>query len=108
MRQEREAAVEAKLRDEMTRRGCLCYKFVSPGNNGVPDRMIVTPDGDVFFIELKTERGRLSAEQKAQIRRFRDHGVIVFILYGTEDVDGFVRHYDSVRIDPATLKPWRR
>ena len=97
MRQEREAVIEAKLRDEMTRRGCICYKFVSPGNNGVPDRMIITPEGEVVFIELKTERGRLSAEQKAQIRRLRDHCMTVFVLYGAEDVDSFIKHFDSLR-----------
>ena len=97
MQTKREATVEAKLRDEMTRRGCLCYKFVSPGNNGVPDRMIITPEGEVIFIELKTERGRLSAEQKAQIRRLRDHGTTVTVLYGAEDVNCFIQHYDSTR-----------
>ena len=97
MQSQREAAIEAKLRDEMTRRGCICYKFVSPGNNGVPDRMIITPDGEVIFIELKTERGRLSAEQKVQIRRLRDHCMTVFVLYGAEDVDSFIKHFDSLR-----------
>jgi hypothetical protein len=93
----REAAVEARLRDEMTRRGCVCYKFVSPGNNGVPDRMIIAPHGEIIFIELKTERGRLSASQKAQIRRLRDHGATVYVLYGADDVDSFLRHFDSTR-----------
>lgn len=97
MQSKREATVEAKLRDEMTRRGCLCYKFVSPGNNGVPDRIVITPGGGLFFIELKTERGRLSAEQKAQIRRLREHGQTVFVLYGAEDVACFIQHYDSTR-----------
>ena len=94
MQNKREAAVEAKLRDEMTRRGCLCYKFVSPGNNGVPDRMIITPHGEVYFIELKTERGRLSPEQSAQIRRLREHGMSVYVLYGAADVEQFILQYD--------------
>ena len=97
MQSQREADIEAKLRDEMTRRDCLCYKFVSPGNDGVPDRIIITPDGEAIFIELKTERGRLSARQKAQIRRLRDHCMTVFVLYGAEDVDSFIKHFDSLR-----------
>ena len=97
MRQEREAAVEAKLRDEMTRRGCLCYKWVSPGNTGVPDRIIITPRGDVILVELKTERGRLSAVQKAQIRQLRAHGIETWVLYGAEDVARFIENYDRER-----------
>ena len=94
MKQEREATVEARLRDEMTRRGCLCYKWVSPGNTGVPDRIIITPRGEFILIELKTERGRLSAVQKTQIRQLRAHGVETWVLYGAEDVARFIKNYD--------------
>lgn len=33
--------------------GHFCLKFVSPGFPGVPDRIVIAPDGRVFFIEFK-------------------------------------------------------
>ncbi len=71
------------------RRG-LCYKFVSPGNPGVPDRIVLTPDGRIYFIELKTETGKLSNLQRAQITRLKDLGQDVRVLYGLEDVKEFL------------------
>ena len=44
--------------------GGLAYKFNSLSNRGVSDRIVVLPNGEAWFIELKTERGRLSALQK--------------------------------------------
>jgi len=44
--------------------GGLAYKFNSLSNRGVSDRVVVLPNGEAWFIELKTERGRLSALQK--------------------------------------------
>jgi len=32
---------------------------------GVPDLAVVAPGGRVFFLEVKTEAGRLSADQRA-------------------------------------------
>ena len=40
------------------------YKFKSPGNNGVSDRIACMPDGSTWFVELKAPKGRLSELQK--------------------------------------------
>ena len=86
----REATVERSFRDRLRKAGCLVYKFVSPGNDGVPDRIVITREGLVIFVELKTERGELSDIQNYQIGRIRDHGQDVRVLYGKDDVDRFV------------------
>ena len=49
----KEKDVEAYLRDQVKGKGGKAYKFVSPGNDGVPDRMICMPGERVFFVELK-------------------------------------------------------
>ena len=49
----KESQIEAKIRDYARARGCLCWKFVSPGNPGVPDRIIISPTGAVLFMEIK-------------------------------------------------------
>ena len=54
-----EKEIERRMVQMVKQRGGLCYKFVSPSNPGVPDRIIITPDGKIIFVELKTEIGRL-------------------------------------------------
>lgn len=94
----REATVERSFRDRLRKTGCLVYKFVSPGNDGVPDRIVVTSGGRAIFVELKTERGELSDIQRYQIKRLQDHGQDVRVLYGKDDVDQFVSDVQEGRL----------
>ena len=47
-----EKFIEQKLRNAVKLRGGAALKFVSPGVNGVPDRIILMPGGCVAFAEL--------------------------------------------------------
>lgn len=78
----KESYLEGKLVQGIKALGGIAYKFVSPGNNGVPDRVVILPGGKVFFIELKTDEGRLSTMQKHQIKRIKDLGAEVIVTYG--------------------------
>ena len=49
----RENAVERRLTREVKKRGGLAPKFVSPGLDGVPDRLVLFPGGRFAFVELK-------------------------------------------------------
>lgn len=86
----REKRIEEKLRKAIAAHGELCYKFVSPGNAGVPDRLVVLPDGRVIFVELKTAQGKLSALQRRQIDRMRARHLDVRVLSGPAAVRAFV------------------
>jgi hypothetical protein len=44
--------------------GGRTWKFTSPGRKGVADRIACLPDGQTWFVELKTKGGRLSPLQK--------------------------------------------
>lgn len=90
----REASIEQGLRLKLQRLGCLFYKWVSPGNNGVPDRIVITPDGSVIFVELKTSRGNLSPDQHVQIRRLAKNHARVVVIYGKQDADNFAREIE--------------
>ena len=70
----RESSIESYLVRKVKEHGGLCYKFVSPGNPGVPDRIIITPIGKTVYVELKTETGRLAKVQKWQRARWRNGG----------------------------------
>ncbi len=77
-----EKEIERRMVQAVKERGGLCYKFVSPCNPGVPDRIIITPDGRVIFVELKTEIGRLANIQKWQLNEMRKRGVDVRVAKG--------------------------
>lgn len=85
-----EKSIEKSLRDMLHRRGALCYKFTSPGNPGVPDRIVLLPSGRVVFVELKAEFGRLDDRQRRQIERMRKTGADVRVLKGLAQVKQFV------------------
>ena len=86
----REISIESKLVRMVRERGGLCFKFVSPGNPGVPDRIVITPAGRTVYVELKTEVGRLAAIQKWQHEELRKRGADVRTLKGLEQVKAFV------------------
>ena len=86
----RDSSIESKLVRMVRERGGLCFKFVSPGNPGVPDRIVITPAGRTVYVELKTEVGRLAAIQKWQHEELRKRGADVRTLKGLEQVKAFV------------------
>lgn len=62
-----ESTVERHLREEAKKRKGMALKFVSPGMNGVPDRIVLMPDGKMAFVELKAPGKKpetASAEEK--------------------------------------------
>ena len=67
--------------------GGKAYKFVSPGNPGVPDRICVFPGGAVVFVELKRpgrENG-LSPQQEKTISYLRGLGFHVWVINDLPD-----------------------
>ncbi len=49
----RESELEKKFCRLVTQAGGKAYKFISPNNSGVPDRIVILPGGRIGFIELK-------------------------------------------------------
>ena len=86
----KESSIESRLVRMVRDRGGLCYKFVSPGNPGVPDRIVITPAGRTVYVELKTEVGRLAAIQKYQHGELRRRGAEVRTLKGMDQVTAFI------------------
>ena len=84
---DRERDIERHLRRKVEVAGGLALKFVSPGNDGVPDRIVIMPDGKVTFVELKAPRGRLSALQRWQQDRLKRRGCAVRTIWTKEQVD---------------------
>lgn len=87
----REAEIEARLVRGVKEAGGLCYKFVSPGNPGVPDRLILLPGGRILFVELKTPGGKLSNIQSWRIQEMRERDADVRVWKGLEPVRAFLK-----------------
>jgi len=85
----REAEVETYFKWRVARAGGKSYKWVSPGVRGVPDRIVIYK-GDVFFVEIKTLKGKVSHHQKVVFEEIRKQGRCVFVVYGHRGVDDFL------------------
>lgn len=89
----REKEIEKILVDEVKRLGGRAYKWVSPGNDGVPDRIVIFPEQCPIFVELKTDTGKLSALQKVQIQRLQNFGQRVSVVYGLMGLSEFFKRW---------------
>ncbi|MEI3133040.1 MAG: VRR-NUC domain-containing protein [[Ruminococcus] torques] len=65
--------------------GGRAFKWVSPGNDGVPDRIVVLPGYPAVFVELKTITGRLTSLQRMQLKRLKEMGQAVRVLHGEHE-----------------------
>ncbi len=80
-----ESYIEAWLRRQIEELGGKFYKWTSPGNDGVPDRIAILPGGKIYLVELKTKKGKLSEIQKWQQGIMKDLGCNVRTIYGMDD-----------------------
>ena len=86
-----EKMIEARLRDGVKALGGVAYKWVSPGNAGAPDRIVVLSGGIVHFIELKRGGGKLTRMQQVQQARLRALGADCAIVYGLAGVESYLK-----------------
>lgn len=85
----REKDIEKHFNRGVKKLGGLTFKFTSPNVNGVPDRIVVI-QGQVYFVELKTDDGILSPIQIRRIEVLQNHGANAVALYGRWGVDMFL------------------
>jgi len=64
--------------------GWLVYKFVSPSNRGVPDKIFLKK-GRIVFVEFKQPGGKLSPLQIRQIKKLRLQGFTVLVVDSIEE-----------------------
>lgn len=80
-----EKETEAFLRDTVKALGGGAYKWVSPGCAGVPDRIVILPNGRIFFVELKSEGKTSSARQRKRQAELRALGCTVYADVATKE-----------------------
>lgn len=75
-----EKQLEKAIREKATALGYLTYKFTSPSNAGVPDRIFINKHGYIFFIEFKSKTGKLTSLQKKVHEDFGNRRVSVYVI----------------------------
>lgn len=92
-----EKDIEKKLRQKVRKAGGWCLKWVSPGNAGVPDRIVLLPGARIIFVETKCpEGGVLSARQKWWRKTLQDLGFTYRTVWDMADVLIFERDFLNI------------
>ena len=91
----REREIERKLVSAVKSRGGICPKFVSPGFDGMPDRVVLLPHGKIGFVEVKRPGEKPRPLQTARHRLLRKLGFLVFVLDGDEQIGGMIDEIQS-------------
>ena len=86
----REKEIEKKLALEAKKRGGLAVKFVSPGFDGMPDRILLMPEGRIAFVEVKAPGKHPRPLQMARHKLLRELGFSVFILDDESQIGGIL------------------
>ena len=86
----RESFVEKKLTTEAKKRGGLAVKFVSPGFDGVPDRLVLFPGGRLAFVELKAPGKKMRPLQRHRADQLTALGFRVYAVDNIEMIGGIL------------------
>lgn len=86
----REKAIELQLTRTVKAAGGMCPKLVSPGTDGMPDRMILLPGGRIGFVEVKAPGKKPRPLQVKRHGQLRALGFPVFVLDDPGQIPGII------------------
>jgi len=101
-----EKEIEAYFRNRIKANGGEAYKFSSPARRGVPDRLVVLPNGEVYFVEFKRKGKPLTVGQKAEHDRLSKLNQRCFVIDSKDGVDKWLRSH-FIGAKAATVKSAR-
>lgn len=82
-----EKQIENKLVLAVKKLGGIAPKFVSPGFAGMPDRLILLPDGHIAFAELKATGKKPRPLQLSRHRLLEGLGFKVYVIDSTGQIE---------------------
>ena len=86
----KEKSIEQKLVRATKGRGGICPKLVSPGFDGMPDRLVLLPGGVMAFAELKAPGKKPRPLQLARHRLLRKLGFKVYVIDDISQIGGML------------------
>lgn len=90
----REKLTEQKLVRVVKAAGGIAVKFVSPGFDGMPDRLVLLPGGKMVFVEVKAMGCKPCPLQIRRHVMLRALGFVVFVLDDERQIGGIL---DEIR-----------
>ena len=96
----RERDVERRLVKAVKDRGGMCAKWVSPGMDGMPDRIVLLPEGRIGFVELKAPGECPRPLQIARMEQLMRLGYKCFVCDRTELIDGILDEIENGKEAP--------
>lgn len=87
---ESEKKIEQKLCSEVKKRGGMAVKFVSPGLDGVPDRLVLFQGGVSAFVELKAPGRKMRPLQERRKRQLEALGFKVYAVGNSAMIGGIL------------------
>lgn len=84
----REKEIEKKLTMAVKKLGGICPKFVSPGFDGMPDRIVLLPMGRFGFVEVKAPGKKPRPIQISRHKLLQRLGFKVYVLDNEEQIGG--------------------
>ena len=90
----REKQIEQELVKATKNMGGIAPKFVSPGFDGMPDRIVLLPGGHIGFVEVKAPGEKPRPLQLSRHGLLRRLGFKVFVLDDEQQIGGLL---DEIR-----------
>ncbi len=90
-----EKTTEQKLVKAVKAKGGLAPKFVSPGFDGVPDRIVLLPRGRIAFVELKAKGRKMRPLQVRRKRQLESLGFLVYCIDSPDQIGGILDEIQS-------------
>ena len=91
----REKNIEQNLALMVKKRGGICPKWVSPGFDGVPDRIVLLPEGCIAFVEVKAPGKKPRPLQTARHKLLTRLGFMVYVLDSEDQIGGILDEIQS-------------
>lgn len=85
-----EKDLEKKLVREIAKKGGKALKLNS-SIRGLPDRIILMPEGNITFVEMKAPGGKPRPLQQKRIKMLQQLGFKVEVLSTVETVEAFLK-----------------
>ena len=86
----KEKTIEKKLILATKNMGGIALKFISPGLDGMPDRIVLLPGGRMGFVEVKAPGKVPRPLQEARHRMLRMLGFRVYVLDTVDQIGGIL------------------
>ncbi|GAB2547167.1 VRR-NUC domain-containing protein [Siminovitchia sp. FSL H7-0308] len=86
----REKQIEQKLVKQVKNMSGLAIKLAAPGFDGLPDRLVLLPNGKIAFIEVKSPGKNLRPLQEKRKNELEKLGFLVFCLDNPEHIGGML------------------